>query len=294
MTKPADIQEVLKRIDPLILLKKIAEFRKLNVAQMTDEEISSAIYDVLCWEGVFACYTNTRIYPAGTKFFKVKKLIGSQIPNERFGEYPDYWETNPKYLKSYGRLNKPGESLLYVSPDLNCSVDEVRITESDFFAAIQYTAKRDIKVNLIGGEFDYDQMEIYDEKVKLIHEMYNGFLRDEFSRDVGKGTEYLYRVSERIAKDFFDLPPRIMQDAWAYTSVQDKKKYNVCFRPEIAHELLELNGAMICKRDATKQIRVFCIASGRDEEDKILFYKMGSNMQKEVFPELLCDSEINE
>ena len=37
-TKPADIQEVLKRIDPLILLKKIAEFRKLNVAQMTDEE----------------------------------------------------------------------------------------------------------------------------------------------------------------------------------------------------------------------------------------------------------------
>lgn len=85
-----------------------------------------------------------------------------------------------------------------------------------------------------------------------------------------------------------------MQDAWAYTSVQDKKKYNVCFRPEIAHELLELNGAMICKRDAAKQIRVFCIANGRDEGDKILFYKMGSNMQKEVFPELLCDSEINE
>lgn len=285
--QPADIQSVLKNTDPFILLKKIAKFRQMNIARMSDKEIEKAILDVLCWEGVFSCYTNIQKYSQGTKFFRVKKLDGSCIPNSRFQEYQDYWETNPKYLKNYGRLNKPGESLLYVSPDLRCSIDEVHIKENEFFAAIQYTARSDVKVNMIGGDFDYEGMGVYDEKVKTVHEIYNGFLRDEFSRDVGQGTEFLYKVSEKIAKDYFDLPPRIVQDAWAYLSVQNKEKYNVCFRPDIAHDILKLNGALICKLNDSKEIIVCYVAVGTDSGGKILFYPIGSEIQKQVFPEIV-------
>lgn len=292
LERPADIQGVLKRTDPIILMGKIAKFRKLNIARMSDDEINRAILDVLCWEGVFSCYTNLRTYPKGTKFFRVKKLDGTCIPNSRFKEYQDYWETNPQYLKKYGRLNKPGESLLYVSPDLRCSMAEVHIKENEPFVAIQYTARSDVKVNMIGGEFNYEQLGVYDEKVQLIHEMYNSFLRDEFSRDVGEGTEYLYRVSEKIAKDYFELPPRIVQDAWAYSSIQDKEKYNVCFRPDIAHDILELDGAMICKLNESMELGVFCVAIGSDTDGKILFYPVGSEEQKQVFPEIVS-SEIN-
>lgn len=281
----ADIQSILKQIDPLILMKKITEFRRLNISAMNSTEIDKAILDVLCWNGMFCCYTNIKVYPAGTKFFRVKRWKGHTVPDERFHEYGDFWETDPKYLNEFGRLNKPGESLLYVSPDLHCSINEVRIND-EYFAAIQYTAKTDIKVNMIGGEFDYDQMGITDEKVKLIHELYNSFLRDEFSRDVGKGTEFLYRISEAIAKSYFDLPPRVVQDAWAYTSVQDKKKYNVCFRPDIAHDLLELNGAMVCRLNQAKEIKVYCVAVGADANNNILFYPVGSEQQKKVFPEI--------
>lgn len=281
----AYIQSILKQIDPLILMKKIAEFRRLNFSAMNSAEIDSAILDVLCWNGMFCCYTNIKVCPAGTKFFRVKRWKGHIVPDERFREYRDFWETDPKYLNKYGRLNKPGESLLYVSPDLHCSINEVKINE-EYFAAIQYTAKTDIKVNMIGGEFDYEQMGITDEKVKLIHELYNSFLRDEFSRDVGKGTEFLYRISETIAKSYFDLPPRVVQDAWAYVSVQDKKKYNVCFRPDIAHELLELDGAMICRLNQAKKIKVYCVAVGADENNNILFYPIGSEQQERVFPEI--------
>lgn len=287
MQQQADIQEVLKRVDPVVLLEKISRFRKLNIRCMSDLEINQAILDVLCWDGYFACYTNIKQYPIGTKFFRVKRLKGTKIPDSRFGIYDDYWETKPKYLKEYGRLNKPGETLLYVCPDLRCAIKEVHIEESEFFAAIRYTAKSDVKVNMIGGEFEYKQMGIIDEKVQLVHEIYNSFLRDEFSRDVGKGTEYLYRVSERIAKDYFDLPPRIVQDAWAYSSVQDKTKYNVCFRPDVAHDILGLDGAMICKVDSDMNIQVCCVAIGTDAEGNILFYPMGSDRQKEVFPEIL-------
>lgn len=285
LAKQVDIQSILSQIDPLILMQKIANFRKLNISRMSNAEIDQAILDVLCWNGVFVCYTNIRKYPVGTKFFRIKRLKGTAIPNERFGKYRDYWETDPKYLTTYGRLNKPGESLLYTSPDIYCSIGEVHIQEGEPFVAIQYTAKSDIKVNMIGGEFDYAQLGIQDAKVKLIHEIYNSFLRDEFSRDVGKGTEYLYRVSEEIAKSYFDLPPRIAQDAWAYSSVQDKTKYNVCFRPKIAHELLELNGAMLCKMKPIG-LQVLCVAVGADENNNILFYHIGSEQQKRVFPEI--------
>lgn len=286
LKEQADIQSILRQIDPLVLMQKITNFRKLNISHMNNAEIDQAILEVLCWNGVFSCYTNMKMYPAGAKFFRVKRLKGTTIPNERFGMYQDYWETDPKYLTTYGRLNKPGESLLYVSPDLYCSIGEVHIQEDEPFVAIQYTAKSDVKVNMIGGEIDYEQLGVQDEKVKLIHEMYNSFLRDEFSRDVGKGTEYLYKVSETIAKSYFDLPPRVVQDAWAYSSVQDKTKYNVCFRPEIAHELLELNGAMLCKVNQSMGIQVLCVAVGADENNNILFYHIGSEQQKQVFPEI--------
>ena len=286
LKEQVDIQNILRKIDPLVLMQRITNFRKLNISHMNKEEINQALLEVLCWNGIFSCYINMKMYPAGTKFFRVKKLKGTTIPNERFCMYQDYWETDPKYLTTYGRLNKPGESLLYVSPDLFCSIGEVHIQEDVPFVAIQYTAKSDVKVNMIGGEIDYEQLGVQDEKVKLIHEIYNSFLRDEFSRDVGKGTEYLYKVSETIAKNYFDLPPREMQDAWAYSSVQDKTKYNVCFRPEIAHELLELNGAMLCKVNYSMGIQVLCVAVGADDNNNILFYRVGSEQQKQVFPEI--------
>lgn len=288
----ANIQCLLSRVDPLVLTNKIADFRKLNISRMDSVEIDGAISNVLCWNGVFSCYTNIKRYPAGTRFFRVKKLKGATIPNERFCTYSDFWETNAKYLTTYGRLNKPGESLLYVSPDIYCSVGEVHIQEDEIFAAIQYTAKTDVKVNMIGGEIDYEQLDVQDEKVKLVHEIYKNFLQYEFSRDVGKGTEYLYKVSEAIAKNYFDLPPRIVQDAWAYTSVQDKTKYNVCFRPDIAHELLKLNGAMICKIKHSKEIQVFCVAIGADDSGNILFYHIGSEQQKQIFPEITLDTSM--
>jgi len=112
-------------------------------------------------------------------------------------------------------------------------------------------------------------------------------LRDEFSRDVGNGTEYLYKVSEIIAKWYFDLPPTIIQDAWAYPSVKDKFSYNVCFRPDIAKNILELKGALVCQYDNTDNIDVKCIAYGCNEQGYVNFYELGSIIQKKVFPEIV-------
>lgn len=206
--------DFLRSIDPIELTDKIRKFRKLNLKEMSNEEVAAAISEVLMFNNYFVYIIKGGVYPRGTKFFRVRELDGSTIPNENLKIESDFWSPPQQCIKKYGRLNKPHESLLYTSPmNPMVAVNEVKLKGNTFFAVITYEAKEDIKVNCIGGEYDYEEMGITDTHVKLVNNMINDFLRDEFTRDVGDGTEYLYRVSEIIAKWYFDLPPRVVQDA---------------------------------------------------------------------------------
>lgn len=286
-----NLQNFFKKIDPLELNKKIRNFRMLNFQKMSTEQIQQAIFQTLTFENQFIYIPTNARYPKGTKFFRIRELNGSIIPNPNLKIESDFWNPPKEYIKKYGRLNKPNESLLYTSPiNPMVALHEVKPKENSFFAVIQYEAKEDIKVNCIGREYNYEEMGIKDNHFKLINNIINDFLRDEFTRDVGEGTEYLYKISEIIAKSYFDLPPRVFQDAWAYNSVQNKEFYNVCFRPEIARELLNLNGAMICKnKDKNKNqlLEVFCITHGFNENGDALFHNLGSEVQKKIFPEIV-------
>lgn len=286
-----NFEEFAGQIDPIELTDKIREFRKLNLKDMTDEEVSQAISHVLMHNNYFVYISNEGIYPKGTKFFRVRELDGSKIPNNNLRVESDFWNAPKQCITKYGRLNKPYESLLYTSPiNPMVAVNEVKLTEDTFFAVITYEAKEDIKVNCIGGEYNYEKMGITDKHVKLINNIINDFLREEFTRDVGEGTEYLYRVSEMIAKWYFDLPPRDVQDAWAYASVKNRQAYNVCFRPEVAKDVLELKGAMICKKEGESEgLNVKCIAHGFDENGIAKFYHLGSDEQRTIFPEIVIE-----
>lgn len=293
VNKHSNIECVLKLVDPLELILKIKKFHSLNIKDMSDAELNKSIRDVLFNNGMFSCLQNIYEYPKDTLFFRVKKLKGSVIPNERFCKESDYWETPHCYIDNYGRLNKPYESLLYTCPnDPYLAVQETNIQKDDFFALIKYKALENIKANVIGGNFDYELSGTTDKNAIMIHEIYIDFLQNEFSRDVGEGTEYLYRISEMIAKEWFDLSPRIAQDGWAYTSVKNKEKYNMCFRPNIAHEVLGLCGAMICKLDENEKIKILCVAIGSDSNGNIKFYPIGSDAQTKVFPEIRKDNNF--
>lgn len=281
-------EDFLKNIDSGKLVEKIRKFRALNIKNMKIEEVANAISEVLTWNGVFYYLSNIGIYPGGTSFFRVRKLNGSLIPNENLRIYGDFWEPPESCGQVEGRLNKRGESLLYVTPeDPKVPLKELHIAEGEYYALIKYVALDQVKVNIIGGQYNYSTIGITDKTAILNNDLINDFLRDEFSRDVGKGTEYLYIVSEIIAKWYFDLPPEDVQDAWAYSSIQNKEKYNVCFRPEIAHKLLKLEGALICKKEKVDDINVRCIALGSKIDNKAYFYPLGSEQQKRVFPEIV-------
>ena len=285
----ADSVAFLHSIDPLTVINKIKHFRSLNIRDMSESEIFTAINDTLCCNGRFVYFTNNATYPEGSVFYRVRRLEGNNIPFSELKTISGFWEPPAHCVKNRQRLNKVGESLLYVTPsDPQVPLRELHIPDNEYYALIKYVARQPVKVNVIGGQYDYQQLGIFDEKAILIHELYNSFLKDEFSRDVAPGLEHLYAVSEIIAKSYFDLPPRDIQDAWAYSSVQDKNKYNVCFRPDIAHEILHLKGAAICK-NIDSQIQAYCIAATVDNTKDIQYFRMNTDIQRERFPEITCN-----
>lgn len=290
-TNMIETEKHLKTVNLLDLINRQKEFRLLNFKDMSYEELLCSINKVLLHNGRFRYIVNLGEYPPNTIFYRVRKLKGSIVPDDNMKTYNDFWEPPQHCVTSLGRLNKVGESLLYVVPyDYKIALQETHVKKDEFFALIKYVSKGPIKVNIIGGNYDYSNLGLTNLDAITVHEMYNNFLRDEFSRDVGVGTEYLYKISECIAKSYFDLPGRVVQDAWAYSSIQDKNRYNVCFRPEIAHDLLELKGALICKTNNLDDLNIACVAIGDLETNSVQYYRFNTYFHNSLFPEFIMNN----
>ena len=290
MSNYKEYEEFLNSVDEVELRRRIRRFRNLDFEGMDYSEIAYEIDCVLTSNGTFMLTPDIYTYPTGVYFYRARPLEDIQIPNKKISELRDFWEPPMKEMAKniYGRLNKPKESLLYTAPiDALVAVNEIRtkLEKDNYLALIAYQSIEKVKVNVIGGEFYSGKFNILDEKAIRVGEIYNDFFRNEFTHDVGKGTEYLYIISEIIAKQYFDLPPREMQDAWAYPSIKNKKKCNVCFRPEIAKDLLELQGAVFAKYDQ-QQLHCYKVIHGFDQAGSPIYHEIGSEIQKRYFPEI--------
>ena len=207
------------------------------------------------------------------------------IPLKALSKKQDAWNA-PEIFCKLGRLNKEGESLLYTVPQIPfIAVEEMKVQDNEWFLLIVYESVKDIKANVIGT---WDDSEEFSEDENLKMRMINNTLGMIFTKDVGEGTEFLYRASERIAKDYFDLPKEI-QDAWCYPSVAAKKGYNVCFRPEVASEVLSLVGVQVCKVcriGGDYQFICPLIAIWEERKNMYEYYPVNSKECGRLFPEI--------
>ncbi|AQY69520.1 hypothetical protein PverR02_20975 [Pseudomonas veronii] len=260
---------------------------------MSKRQIAEEISKVLCFEtpyGLAAMLTPGMItYPKGTRFYRVRALDKEDtiIPLRGMRTEDDAWNPPAKFVKA-GRLNIEGESLLYTAPiNPKVAIEEMKISDNEAFSLIVYESTQDISATAIGISQETPNLNA-EERLKTA--LINDFLTHEFTRDVGVGTEYLYKTSETIIKDYFDLPPQV-QDAWCYPSVAEKKCVNVCFRPNNAKEKLRLVGVQIvtCQRAGDDAlINVKCIALGFDNNGFFQYHPVGSEAQREAFPEIIA------
>ena len=287
-----ELKAHLQYIDLLKLQKKIDQFRKLNFKNLSYQEVGKAVHDVVFFDtfrgkSCILPISGCPSYPAGTRFYRVRSIPRDdrKLPLKFMSKVSDCWEP-PKEIVDIGRLNKAHEPLLYTTPGHPMTaVEELKISENEFFSLIEYEATQKINVAMIGGNFEYDGLNS-DERLKL--QMIQDFFCHEFIRDVGKGTEYLYRISEYIAKTFFDFPAEV-QDAWCYPSITKKENYNVCFRPKKRKEKLKLIGVQIASIRTINKEKVFYIplvVKESPDGHNLSYFGIGSSEQKEMFPEI--------
>lgn len=291
--KQNSLHVFLSKISIEDILNKSESFHSLNIKKLSDEQLFNALMEAITFDvdgsGTKMSFLMPKsvLYPIGTRFYRIRKLNKGDIgiPLKTILVEQDAWNA-PEKNCNLGRLNKDGESLLYTSiQSPNVCVEEMDIKDGERFCLIVYEAKRDIKATLI-GIWQNDQTLSEDENLKM--RMITNVLGDLFSRDVGEGTVFLYRVSERIAKDYYDLPPDF-QDAWCYPSVAAKQGHNCCFRPNVAKEVLNLIGVQVCsvnRQDNTYLYKCDCIIVWNKDKGVFDYYPVDSLMCRSLFPEI--------
>ncbi|EIL8091422.1 hypothetical protein LMD41_003033, partial [Listeria monocytogenes] len=248
MEKSEDLRRmlVIKRLEQLNgfdFLKKVSEFRNLNRKKISDEQLFNEMMSLFSVDNNVILMPITVSFKKDYLFYRIRNLGKEYDLNQL--KIQDFWSPPDHMVKNYGRINKPKESILYTSLSINGCLEEISLNNEDIFLVMRYKMKREIKGIQIGGDFR-KQLNLESSRAEQNYAIINDFINVEFSREVGIGTEYLYKTSELIAKSFFDLPSE-WQDAWTFPSIQEKSNMNIAFRKKTAEEILILDSVLVCK-----------------------------------------------
>lgn len=267
--------------------EKIANFQKIDLDKISDKDLDMAIADVMNIEvkgqKMQIFLPQGCIYPAGTRCYRMRIVNTHDL--DQFSNIGAYWNPPKDCISKSGRLNKVHESLLYTSLNYATTFSELKIQSNQTFALIVYEALEPIKMNIIGADKYISELSENDNRK---YQLYNKFLREEFTKEVQTGFEHYYRVSEYIAKYYFDLPARDIQDAWMYPSVASSGEYNICFRPDIAKEVLKFVGVIIGRMIDLKECIFQCLLIGTAESgNSMSFTQYNSTLMEKLFPEFI-------
>jgi hypothetical protein len=96
---------------------------------------------------------------------------------------------------------------LYLSEDLETPFEELNIQRNEQVYAINYKAYKQLNLKrIVANKFiatDSKNNHIYDPDSMLSYQILREFVRSEFLRPVGKGTEYLYKISSSMCRVWF-------------------------------------------------------------------------------------------
>jgi len=269
---------------------------------MTPDEIYAELMFVISLNGERAqpmqamLPTETYTLEVGAILWRGRSLNQDDhiLPLRGMNSVSDAWEPPSDKVKSAGRLNKPGESLLYTSYNTPLAVpDEIRVQDNVYFSLMKYQVTEKISLTGIGIPITTDHLT--PEAAKGADAI-SKFLGRQFSRKNTSKDGVRYQLAELIAKYNYDLPPAF-HHGWIYPSVERDGAWNVTLRPAEAHAKLTLTGISICKADRQKDEVLFsgvAYTDGREVDGQFTWSKQGSPLQIDLFPEFGSEPGINE
>lgn len=202
---------------PSLVLECIERWRSLDLRSATDAEVARQISSLIDDLGEYT--TSAITYSGLRKLYRVRPLDKS-FP----WSSPQDFLYAPPHRAKRGRCNLPNDPVLYCSPKKVTALQEMltgisEATPANRFAMIDYAVIGEFSLAQLVGPFDPNPKRgpaILSGQALLSAQILREFVRSEFTKPVGAGTEYLYKISAAICRVWFD--PKEYH-GWKYPSV---------------------------------------------------------------------------
>lgn len=235
-----------------------------------------------------AVYVTSLAYPSGHVMWRARRLERvSTLPIQGMNRESDLWEAPANRVRHRGRLNAVGESVLYCSVgDAVVAMVEARVPSGACFALIRYETTRNVTLTSIASDSIPDGLP---DDLREAHRAVVAFGRDIFTKEFDGHDQLTYVLSNRLAKDSFDLPEQLV-DGWSFPSVARGRGVNAALRPAKAHDALRVSGVVCCTAIDSAllgpQIQGHLFSPGPEEgHADFRWSQMGSVVQDKLFPE---------
>ncbi len=264
---------------PSHVLECIEKWRSLDLRKKTDLEIDSEMSLFLDSLGIFDMSGVSSHY---FKLWRVRKF------NSLIKNISECWEPPAKNSKM-GRCNAKGSPVLYVSKKLKTPFEEMPIQIEEQVYLIQYKTTQPLNLKrVVPKEFrqtDISGKPFYDKDSMLSYQILREFVRSEFLKPVGKGTEYLHRISASMCRIWFNDSE---SDGWIYPSVQSPNDFNIALKPEAAHKKLQIKDVRIVKMVNKKEI----IKSRNIKDTNLPLFDMMKMIIESIFKGIIDKEQI--
>tara|TARA_E500000318_G_scaffold35012_2_gene34263 strand:- start:1004 stop:2284 length:1281 start_codon:yes stop_codon:yes gene_type:complete len=175
---------------------------------------------------------------------------------ERFSKLSELTAREHDNVKSFGRCNRPGQSIFYGALNHETAYSEMGLAVGDRVQVIECSPKRGSKIKAaVIGEIDHvrrygthssitgagyaDEIRKYwgtlNELAKLRLNQADAFLADRFRAEVKSGYQY------KITSAFSDIVFAQGIDAFFYPSVGHLGGWNIAIKKEVAEEFLDIH-----------------------------------------------------
>lgn len=265
--------------NPSQVMQSIEKWRNLDLRKKTDSEIDLELSEFLY---------SLETYPVSTTQKSFFKLWRVRRFNYLFKEISECWEPPPSKTPM-GRCNAEGSPVLYVSEELNTPFEELNIDLYEQFYAIKYECLEHLNIeNIVPKDFeskDEDGTPIYDKESMLSYQILREFVRSEFLKPVGKGTEYLHRISASMCRVWFHNND---SDGWLYPSIPSPLEKNVAIKPDSARKKLKIVDVRIARLVPKDEVK-----NHKDKFIKHPFYPWARVAIETDFIGKFVDNKIN-
>lgn len=274
--------EHFSSFDADILNKALCDYRSVDLANATLEDIEKGLKRILMPRGTFYHFPFVAVLERGTTLFRARRLRLDEKGMCVLTEH-DFWEPPETKVQSYGRLNAIGESVLYTNfANPWTAHKEINIKPGEDFLLIAYQSIADFEFEQIGLNAPRcaEHLKGLSDHAYQTYMTINSFLESEFTRVVPDGSEAIYRSTNAILKTYFGS-----HQIWAYPSIKGCPGLNICFSKDKAHKLLEIQGAAICNMDKLGNIHFKLSFLHRyNDEGHALFYDTRHSEQPFIMP----------